>query len=83
MFDSWTAEVLWVNVMNAILGLVCLVALVAVVGVTAKELFERARARAHATQFDTHTFVVPELGTTMADGGEPVEKTDTDDEPKS
>ena len=74
----------WLNIMNAVLGLVVLICCAAVgVGIF-QEL--AARRKKHAALsgidrevsdlvagFDGHAFQVPELGLTMADGGTPVE----------
>lgn len=74
MFDPSDSEVFWLNMTNLALGAVTLVAFVAVSFAVVKELV--ARARQHATVpavEDTHSFLHPELGLTMADGGEPTE----------
>jgi len=73
----------WLNIMNAVLGIVVLICCAAVgVGIV-QEL--AARRRRHASMaamdqavsdlvagFDGHAFQVPQLGLTMADGGTPV-----------
>ena len=73
----------WLNVMNAVLGLVVLICCAAVgVGIF-QELAARRRKRASLAAmdrevsdlvagFDGHAFQVPALGMTMADGGTPV-----------
>lgn len=69
------SETYWLNVTNIVLGLVTLVCLVAVAGVTIREVAARARKRVHAfAHEDSHTFVLPDLGITMADGGEKIDE---------
>jgi hypothetical protein len=73
MTDWSNPETFWLNMTNAVLGVVVLVALAAVAWATTKELMAWARARAAAHEHSRdglHTFMVPGLGTTMADGGE-------------
>jgi len=68
MSRAWSdPEMLWLNLTNATLGLVCLVCIGAVAFAIAHELIERALAHR-----ETHAFHVAGLGLTMADGGEPV-----------
>jgi len=72
MFDqmarAWSdPEMLWLNLTNATLGLVCLVCFGVVTVAIVRELFARLLAR-----HETHAFQVAGLGLTMADGGEPV-----------
>lgn len=64
-------QTLWLNLTNLGLGLVTLVCVGAVVYNIVSEIWVRNRA----TQAnDAHAMHVPELGWTMADGGEPLEK---------
>ena len=95
MFNFNDPETFWLNVTNIALGVVTVICLVAVAGVVFREIFERLRARAAVlVEKDDHAFVMPELGLTMADGGErldrpgkpepvkpPVKKVVTDDDP--
>ena len=75
MFDIKDPEAFWLNVTNFGLGLLCIVCFFLVVGSVAHELVaRRRRALAEVLQFDPHTLRLPELGLTMADGGEPLEK---------
>ena len=72
----------WLTVMNAILGIVVLVCCIAVgIGIV-QEVTARRRKRAALSTldhevsdlvatYDSHAFQVPNLGLTMADGGEP------------
>ena len=80
MFDWADKETFWLNVTNAVLGLVTLVAFAAVIGSAASESLERAwkRLMVSVRGIDPHTLHVPELGSTMADGGE--KKTDDDED---
>ncbi len=77
----------WLSVMNVVLGLVVLICCGALgVGVF-QEIVSRRRKRVAATaldrevsdlvaSFDGHAFDVPQLGLTMADGGEPADRKD-------
>ena len=65
----------WQNITNMLLLAVALVAAV-YVGIGAYKQ-ARAKSRAMAGSFgheDPHTLVLPDLGITMADGGEKIEK---------
>lgn len=68
-------ETLWLNVTNVVLGIVTIVALVSVIGAVGVELAGRLKRR-FANAVDYHSHHVPELGLTMADGGEPVDGKD-------
>ena len=75
MFDIKDPEAFWLNVTNFGLGLLCVVCFFLVIGGVVHELVaRRRRALAEVLQFDVHSLRVPELGLTMADGGEPLEK---------
>lgn len=83
---NWSdAQTLWLNVINLSLGLVTLVCCAAIGYGVFQDLRERSRKRASAraidrevramvTGFDAHSFNLPGLGLTMADGGEPLKK---------
>ncbi len=58
----------WVNVINATLGIATLLCLAVVCYVVVKEVIARVAKPVHAV--DPHVFEVPELGLTMTDGGE-------------
>jgi hypothetical protein len=73
----------WLNIMNAVLGLVVLICCAAVgVGIFQELAARRKKRVALAAMdrevsdlvagFDGHAFQVPQLGLTMADGGTPV-----------
>ena len=75
MFSPSDSETFWLNTTNLVLGLVTLGALVAIGYAVIREVVERVRVRANAPVAEgPHTFLTPELGLTMADGGEPVEQ---------
>lgn len=68
-------ETFWLNVTNIALGVVTLACVVLFVGVVLQEVVQRVRQ--HVPVFakkDDHAFVLPELGLTMADGGERLDK---------
>ncbi len=73
MTDWGNPETLWLNVTNAALGLICLACVALVVVAVVREVAARARRR-EAVEGDAHTYAVPQLGLTMADGGEPVDE---------
>lgn len=70
------AEILELNIANAALGVATLVCVAAIAWGVFSELLERARQRWAATERDSHTFAVPVVGLTMADGGEKVDEQD-------
>jgi hypothetical protein len=79
-YDPTDPAVLWLNIMNFALGLVCLVCIGIIAVAVAREIAMRLRMRARLTgpvetpAADDHGFFAPDLGYTMADGGEPVKK---------
>jgi len=77
----------WLSVMNIVLGLVVLVCCGALVVGVLQEIAARRRKRAElaaldrevsnlVASYDSHALHVPELGLTMADGGDPVDRKD-------
>jgi len=73
MFAYFDPETYWLNATNVVLGIVTLVCVIAVSSTVLRELLQRARQ--HVPVFaprDEHTFVLSDLGITMADGGEKV-----------
>jgi len=75
----------WLNVMNIGLGVVVLICCAAVAFGVVQELAARRKKRASMSTldrevsdlvaaYDGHAFHVPNLGVTMADGGDPVKK---------
>lgn len=66
----------WLNATNAILGLVTLVCVLVVAFGVFQTVMDKIRSRAsHRSVFvyDDHAITVPELGLTMADGGERID----------
>jgi hypothetical protein len=75
MFDFSDPETFWLNVTNLALGAVTLICCIIVGFGVVVELVERLIAKIRSTvPADDHAFVVPRLGTTMADGGEREDK---------
>jgi len=73
--DWGNPQTLWLNLTNLALGIVTLLGLLVVAGGIAQEvLAKRRKARELAGMDDEmrHMLNVPELGLTMADGGEPI-----------
>jgi hypothetical protein len=68
LFDRSDPAMFWLNMTNLGLGIVVGLCFLAVLYGVARDVLERVRARA-----DRHTFYAPDLGVTMADGGEPEE----------
>jgi hypothetical protein len=71
---NFTDETMWLNVTNIALGVVVLVACVVVARVFAAELFERVRHAFALKHSPAHELFVSDLGLTMADGGDRIEK---------
>jgi hypothetical protein len=76
MFDLSDPKMFWLNITNIVLGLVTL-ACCAVVGygVVREVLLRIRKSRTTPVISDDHTFHVPGLGITMADGGERLDHT--------
>ncbi|MRR12674.1 hypothetical protein EG835_09505 [bacterium] len=70
-------EILWLNLTNAGLGLATLAGIAVLAWAVLREVAEKAKSRASARALDPHSAFIPELGLTMADGGE---KVDADEE---
>lgn len=69
--DWSNPETLWLNLTNLGLGVVTLICVIAVGYSIVFEVWARKRA---TVSDEPHAMHVPELGWTMADGGEPVDK---------
>jgi hypothetical protein len=70
------SETLWLNITNAALGLATLICLGVFIYGVVQEIHVRVGQRVRVPLAnDTHSFVLEELGVTMADGGEPVDET--------
>ena len=78
--DWHNPETLWLNLTNAVLGLATLVALLAVFSAGAVELYRKLKKRASEVP-DLHVLHLPDLGLTMADGGEAKAPNPDDDKP--
>ena len=90
--ENWT---MWLNITNFALGLVTLVALLVVFLSVGWDLLTRkvkSPSRVDLRNIDadlkallqgSHSFTVPELGLTMADGGEKIEPSKSDTNKKS
>ena len=77
--DWGNSQTLWLNLTNLALGIVTLLALGTVAFGVAQELYaKRRKAREYAGMDEEvrHMLRVPELGLTMADGGEPLPPSD-------
>ena len=72
-------EILWLNLTNAGLGLATLAGIAALAWAAVRELGERAKSRVAVHDLDPHAAFLPELGLTMADGGEKVEEKKTEE----
>ena len=73
MYGPDGPDVFWLNFTNIALGLVTLACVIAIAGGVARELLLRRERRAAALG-DDHAFATPELGVTMADGGERIDE---------
>lgn len=84
MFD-WTTsdpDTMWLTVTNVALGLCVLICVGVFAMGVARDMLAKARARVSQREvflYDAHAMMMPDLGLTMADGGEPI----TNDEPES
>ena len=74
-----SSEILWLNLTNAGLGLATLAGIAALAWAVLRDLREKAKSRVAVHDLDPHAAFLPELGLTMADGGE---KVDEDEEKK-
>jgi len=67
----------WLNMTNAILGIITLVCVLVVVFGVFQTVMDKVRSRVRSRGvfvYDDHAMAVPELGLTMADGGERIVK---------
>ena len=84
MFDPANAEAFWLDVTNAALGLVCLVCLLIIAWAAGRDMMAAYRRRSiRLVESDPHEFTLAELGTVMADGGEPLERDEESHEQSS
>ncbi len=71
MFELSDPKTYWLNLTNIGLGIVTLACLVILCRSVLLDIWDRIKGRAPAAvHLDDHTFFEPELGLTMADGGE-------------
>jgi hypothetical protein len=68
------SEILWFNLTNVGLGLATLAGIAVLAWSAVRELAERAKSRVPTRDLDPHAAFIPELGLTMADGGEKVDE---------
>jgi hypothetical protein len=73
MYGPDGPDTFWLNFTNIALGLVTLACVIAIAGGVARELLLRWQ-RGAAVSEDDHAFATPELGLTMADGGERIDE---------
>lgn len=66
-------EILWLNLTNAGLGLATLAGIAVLAWTAVREVAERAKSRVSVHALDPHSAFIPELGLTMADGGEKID----------
>lgn len=73
MFNWSDPNTFWLNITDIALGIVTLACVAFVGQAIFREVFARVALRVSAWQHqDAHSLLMPELGLTMADGGEPV-----------
>ena len=80
------SEELWLDITNALLGVVTIICIAVVGRVAFREISERVAARKRVPlAHDTHAFNLADLGITMADGGERLDESSrqgqNDDDP--
>jgi hypothetical protein len=76
MYGADGSDTFWLDFTNIALGLVTLVCVIVVVAGVVRELGHRLT---HAKKLtDDHAFDTPELGLTMADGGERIDRRRSD-----
>ena len=72
MFDWSDPNTFWLNITDIALGVVTLACVAYVAQAAFREILVRLAQRVTAAHRDSHALALPELGMTMADGGEPV-----------
>ena len=70
MFDLGDPKALWLNITNIALGLVTLICILVAGTALFQEISVRMRKRVAVPMEDDHALFHPDLGLTMADGGE-------------
>lgn len=77
LFDPSNPDAFWLDVTNAALGVFVLVCLLAIAWGVWRDVQLRLRQRSiHLLRSDPHAHFDAALGASMADGGEPIEKTE-------
>jgi hypothetical protein len=75
MFDLSDPKMFWLNITNIVLGIITLACFVAVgYGVVLDVLAHLRKSKNTPVTHDDHVFLVNNLGVTMADGGERIDK---------
>jgi hypothetical protein len=75
MFDSMNSETLWLTLTNVGLGIVTVACIIAVGVVVTKEIYAGVRSKVRIPQLqDDHSFMLGDLGITMADGGKRIDE---------
>ena len=82
MFDLMTPETLW-TLTNQCIAAVVVVSGFIVARDIVKHLQLQFQPKTERVRFDDHSFFVPELGLTMADGGERTDEAETADQASS
>ncbi len=72
MFNTNDPETFWLVTTNIILGLVVLACIIIVARGVIQEILIRVKKRSSLPSTANRAVVIPLVGTTMADGGEPV-----------
>ncbi len=74
MFNWSDPNTFWLNITDIVLGAVTLACVAFVAQAAFREAYARLAKRLPASSPDTpHALILPELGLTMADGGEPID----------
>ncbi len=75
MFESMDSETLFLTITNIGLGVVTVICIAAVGMVIIKEVFSEARSTVKVPHLqDDHSFMLADLGITMADGGKRIDE---------
>jgi hypothetical protein len=83
LFDPSNPDAFWLDVTNAALGVFCFVCIAAIGWGVWQDLSVRWRRRSiHVLRSDPHSHFDPMLGPSMADGGDPVDRSTNGDEPQ-
>jgi hypothetical protein len=80
MFDLSDPKMFWLNVANIGLGIVTLGCWVVVAyGVVQEALMRKLKSKITPVISDDHSFLIPGLGVTLADGGKRIDKASSTD----